>query len=460
MAEPVMDLVIEDGGVVHDSGRFVGSIGIKDGKIAALRNSWSSARLRGKRTIDARGKLVLPGVIDVHVHMEMPVGRMRTADDFASGSVAGAFGGVTTMIDFAIQPRGKSLLETIEKRKDAALGKSAIDFGLHAAITDWNDRTRREMRTAVKRGVTSFKLFMTYEERGLMADDGVLYECLEEAASLGALVGVHAENAGLINAFTRRALRSGRRGAMLHALSRPNISEAEAVGRAIYLASSCLAKIYIFHVSTLEACNVIETWTKKGYPVFAETCPQYLVLDESWFKRPDGALFATCPPVRKAADRARLWEALERKTIDVVATDHCSFTKAQKATWRGDFRRIPCGLPGIETSLPLVVTRGVGKQISLRTMVDVLSTNPAKIFGLYPRKGTIRVGSDADLAIIDPAREIKVTPRALHMKSDYSPYDGMRLRGFPAVTILRGKVIQKDGEFFGKPGDGIFLKRN
>lgn len=460
MAEPIMDLVIEDGGVVHDAGRFIGSVGIKDGKIAALRNSWSSARLRGKRTIDARGKLVLPGVIDVHVHMEMPVGRLHTADDFSSGSIAGAFGGVTTMIDFAIQPKGKSLLDAIERRKDAALGKSAIDFSLHGAITDWNDRTRREMKTAVKRGVTSFKLFMTYEERGLMADDGVLYECLEEASSLGALVGVHAENARLIDAFTRKAVASGKRGAILHALSRPNVSESEAVGRAIYLASACSTKIYIFHVSTLEACDVIARWTKRGYPVFAETCPQYLVLDESSFRRPDGALFATCPPVRKAPDRARLWEALERKTIDVVATDHCSFTRAQKATWRGDFRKIPCGLPGIETSLPLLVTRGVGKQISLRTLVDVLSTNPAKIFGLYPRKGTIRVGSDADLAIIDPGRELRVTPRSLHMKSDYSPYEGMRLRGFPSVTILRGKVVQQGGEFLGAPGDGVFLKRN
>lgn len=455
----MMDLVIEDGSVIHDSGTFVGQIGIKDGKIAALRTRWSSARLQGKKTLDAKGKLVLPGAIDVHVHLETPAGRMRTADGFTSGSVAGAFGGVTTMIDFAVQARGKSLVEAIERRRDVAEGKAAIDFSLHAAVTDWSDKTRREMKAVVKRGVTSFKLFMTYEDRGWMADDGMLYECLEEAASLGALVGVHAENPKLIAAFTRRALKSGKRGAVLHGLSRPALSESEAVARAIYLASACLAKIYIFHLSTRESCRIVEQWTKKGYPAFAETCPQYLVLNDGCFAKADGHLYATCPPVRKPPDQAYLWEALERRIIDVVATDHCSFTRAQKATWRGDFRRIPYGLPGIETMLPLLVTKGLGKQISLRTLVDVVSTNPAKIFGLYPRKGTIRVGSDADLIIIDPAREVTVSPRMLHMRSDYSPYAGMRLKGFPTVTILRGKIIQQDGRFLGKPGDGKFVRR-
>lgn len=455
----MMDLVIEDGSVIHDSGTFVGQIGIKDGKIAALRTRWSSARLQGKKTLDAKGKLVLPGAIDVHVHLETSAGRMRTADGFTSGSVAGAFGGVTTMIDFAVQARGKSLVEAIERRRDVAEGKAAIDFSLHAAVTDWSDKTRREMKAVVKRGVTSFKLFMTYEDRGWMADDGMLYECLEEAASLGALVGVHAENPKLIAAFTRRALKSGKRGAVLHGLSRPALSESEAVARAIYLASACLAKIYIFHLSTRESCRIVEQWTKKGYPAFAETCPQYLVLNDGCFAKADGHLYATCPPVRKPPDQAYLWEALERRIIDVVATDHCSFTRAQKATWRGDFRRIPYGLPGIETMLPLLVTKGLGKQISLRTLVDVVSTNPAKIFGLYPRKGTIRVGSDADLIIIDPAREVTVSPRMLHMRSDYSPYAGMRLKGFPTVTILRGKIIQQDGRFLGKPGDGKFVRR-
>jgi dihydropyrimidinase len=459
MAMPAMDLVVEGGTVVHETGQFVGSVGIRDGKIAALRSSLTSARLSGRRTLDARGKLVLPGVIDAHVHMELEAGRARTADDFASGSVAGAFGGVTTMIDFATQARGESLLDAVKRRRALAEGRSAIDFGLHCAVTDWNARTRGEMKSVVKYGVPSFKLFMAYEDKGWMADDGFLFECLEEAGRLGALVGVHAENPRLIAAFTRRALASGKRGAALHAASRPNVTESEAIARAAYLASVCMAKLYIFHLSTLEGCKLVEEWNRKGYPVFAETCPQYLVLDESALGKTDGHLLASCPPLRKKADRAYLWEALERKAVDVIATDHCSFTRAAKNTWRGDFRRIPYGLPGIETALPLLVTRGLDKEISLRTLVDVLATNPAKIFGLYPRKGVIRVGSDADLAVIDPGREVKVTARALHMRSDYSPYEGMRLRGFPVATVLRGQVIQQDGRFLGRAGGGQFVKR-
>lgn len=462
MAIPAMDLVVEGGTVLHETGQFVGSIGVRNGKIAALRSILASARLTGRRSLDARGKLVLPGVVDAHVHMALGAGRTRTADDFASGSMAGAFGGVTTMIDFATQARGESLLDAVKRRRALAEGRSAIDFSLHCAVTDWNQKTRKEMKSVVEYGIPSFKLFMAYEDRGWMADDGFLFECLEEAARLNALVGVHAENPRLIASFTRRALASGAsvgRGAALHAASRPNVTESEAVARAAYLASVCMAKLYIFHLSTREGCELVEQWNKRGYPVFAETCPQYLVLDQSALGKVDGHLLASCPPLRKRADRAYLWEALERKAIDVVATDHCSFTRAAKNTWRGDFRRIPYGLPGIETALPLVFTRGLGKEISLRTLVDVLAANPAKIFGLYPRKGVIRVGSDADLVVVDPGREFKVTARALHMRSDYSPYEGMRLRGFPVATILRGEVIQQEGRFLGKAGGGMFLKR-
>jgi dihydropyrimidinase len=416
--------------------------------------------LKGRRTIDARGKLVLPGVIDAHVHLEASAGKLTSADDFASGTVAAAFGGVTTVIAFAMPAEGVSLLEAVKPRSSVAERGSAVDFALHCAITDWTERTRREMARVVAYGVTSFKLFMAYEERGWMADDGVLYECLREAASLGALVGVHAENPRIIEAFTRRALASGRKGAYLHPLSRPNLSESEAVARAAYLASACLARLYVFHLSTAEGCKVVKQYSKQGYPIYAETCPHYLVLDDSVFKRPDGHLFATCPPLRKRADQAALWEALESKTLDVVATDHCSFTRAQKATWRGDFRRIPAGLPGVETLLPLLVTKGLDSRISLRTLVDVTATNPAKIFGLYPRKGVIRAGSDADLVIIDPGRRVTVTPGELHMRADYSPYQGMRLAGFPEVTILRGKILQQDGAFLGGPGSGVFLKRD
>jgi dihydropyrimidinase len=288
----------------------------------------------------------------------------------------------------------------------------------------------------------------------------MLFEVFEEAASLGAVAGVHAENPRLIRAFMRRALETGKKGTYLHALSRPNFTESEAVARAIYLASLSDARVYIFHMSTREACEIVEEWQARGYPVAAETCPQFLTLTRDIYRRKNGHLFATCPPVRTEDDNEYLWEALERGSVQVVSTDHCSFTRKQKARWRGDFRKIPCGLPGVETLLPIIFTEGfIGGRISSATLVEALCSNPARLFGLYPRKGTIRVGSDADLVLIDPSRAKRVTPARLHMNCDFSPYRGRDLSGFPVVTILRGRIIQRDGRFLGRPGGGVFLER-
>jgi dihydropyrimidinase len=453
-----LDLAITNGTIVDESGIFEGTVGIEDGKIKAILAP--GIPFETEHVIDADGRLVLPGVVDVHVHMEIPVCGTVSSDDFTSGSIAGAFGGVTTMIDFAMQAKGHSLVEAVERRRGLAERKAAVDFGLHCGVTDWSEQTRREMRKVVDYGVTSFKLFMIYEDRGWMADDGMLYECLAEASRLDAMVGVHAENPWIIRAFARKALASGRKGAILHSLSRPNFSESEAVARATHLASISGASAYIFHMSTAEACDIVENRQRQGYRVFAETCPQYLVLDNSVFRRRAGHLFATCPPVRTQDDQARLWECLEAGVIQVVSTDHCAFTRSQKDMWRGDFRRIPFGLPGIETLLPVLFTHGLlADRISLKTLVEVLCANPAKLFGLYPRKGTIKVGSDADIIIIDPGQERKISPRTLHMNCDYSPYRGHLLRGFPSITILRGRIIQRDGKFSGKPGGGVFLRR-
>jgi dihydropyrimidinase len=454
-----MDLVIGNATVLGESGVYEATIGVRGGRIAAIESP--SGNLSGEENMDATGKLLLPGVIDVHVHMDLPVSGTVSSDDFGSGSVAAACGGVTTIIDFATQSEGESPLKAIEKRRACAESKVAIDYGLHCALTDWNPKTRREMKKVVDAGVTSFKLFMAYDERGWMADDGMLFEVFEEAASLGAVAGVHAENPHLIRAFVRRALKTGKRGAFLHALSRPNFTESEAVARAIYLASQSDARIYIFHMTTREACEIVEEWQGRGYPVGAETCPQFLTLTNEIYKRKNGYLFATCPPVRTEADNEYLWEALENGTVQVVSTDHCAFTRKQKARWRGDFRKIPFGLPGVETLLPVLFTDGfLGGRISSATLVQVLCSNPARLFGLYPRKGTIRVGSDADLLLIDPAESRRVTPAGLHMNCDFSPYQGRDLYGFPTVTILRGKIIQRQGRFTGRQGDGLFLERS
>jgi dihydropyrimidinase len=453
-----MDLVIRGGTIVDEGGPFKGDIGVQGGKVAAVYSPGSG--VEGKATIDASGKLVLPGVIDVHVHMEIPFCGTVSSDDFTSGSVAAAFGGVTTMIDFAIQTKGETLAEAVEKRMKLAASKSAIDFGLHCGITDWNARTREEMKEMVEAGVPSFKLFMIYKEEGWMADDGIMFECFEEAASIGATVCIHAENPYIIDVFTARALESGRTDAVQHSLSRPNFSESEAVQRAIYLASVSGARVYIVHMSTSEAARIVEEWLACGYPAFAETCPQYLMLNNRAFEGPDGHLYATCPPIRFEEDCDYLWGAIADGSIQVVSTDHCSFTRKQKDMWGGDFRKIPFGLPGVETLLPILMTYGVGEgRFPLGRLVDVLCTNPARLFGLYPEKGTLSIGSDADIIIIDPERETKITPQTLHMNCDYSPYEGETLKGFPDVTIQRGEVIVEDGEFLGAAGDGRFLKR-
>jgi dihydropyrimidinase len=453
-----MDLVIANGSVLGENGVYEASVGVEDGRIAAIESP--EGGLRGAETIDATGMLVMPGVIDVHVHMELPVGGIVSSDDFASGSVAAAFGGVTTMIDFATQSKGESLVKVVEERRALAESKVAVDFGLHCAITDWNPDTRREMKKVVDSGVTSFKLFMPYDERGWSADDGMLFEVFEEAAALGAVAGVHAENPHLIRTFTRRALATGRRGAYLHALSRPVLAESEAVARAVFLASQNDARVYIVHMTSREACRIVEEWQARGYPVGAETCPQFLTLTDEVYKRRNGFLYAGCPPMRREEDNEYLWTALESGAVQVVSTDHCAFTRKQKARWGGDFRRIPCGLPGVETLLPLVFTEGfLAGRISSATLVEVLCTNPARLFGLYPRKGTIRIGSDADILIIDPGESKVVTPQKLHMNCDFSPYQGWELYGFPSVTILRGRIIQRQGRFTGKPGEGLFLKR-
>jgi dihydropyrimidinase len=453
-----VELVISNATVLDDNGAYQASIGIDKGRIAAI--ALPGSQLEARQEIDASGSLVMPGVIDVHVHMELPVTGTVSSDDFASGTRAAAFGGVTTIIDFATQAKGQTLMQSIRARRALADPEVSVDYSLHCAITDWTPKIRREMERVAAYGVTSFKLFMAYDERGWMADDGMLYECFEEAASLGAVVGVHAENPLLIRTFTRRALASGKRGAWLHSLSRPNLSESEAVQRAIHLASQSDARAHIFHMTTKEACQIVEEWQSHGYPVTAETCPQFLTLTNQIYRRRNGHLYATCPPVRTEEDLESLWEGLEKGTVHVVSTDHCAFTREQKDAWRGDFRRMRFGLPGVETLLPIVFTDGyMSRRISAVTMVEVLCSNPAKIFGLYPRKGTIRLGSDADLLIIDPASTRKVTPQRLHMNCDYSPYQGRSLRGFPSVTILRGEVIQADGRFLGTPGGGVFLKR-
>jgi len=435
-------------------------IAIKGEKIAALGHRLN---VTAGRRIKLAGKIVLPGAIDAHVHFQLPVGRIISIDDFSSGSVAAACGGITTFIDFAIQKKGQSLLEAIKNRRMQADGRVAIDYSLHAVPTDWTPRTVAEFAEAVKQGITSFKIYLIYKEQGVYSNDAALYAALETAARAGGLITVHAESADLLDYFVKRYHTESamkRYGAYAHFLSRPAIVEVEAVNRAVLFAGHAGGRLYIVHMSAKDSVSTVRRARRNGVFVFAETCPHYLVYTEAVLRGGDGYLYATAPQIKTKKDQDALWRGLADGTISVIATDDCGFSRKQKSSWRGDFTKIPCGLSGVETMLPLIYTYGVRTgRISLNRMVQALSTNPAKLFGLYPKKGIIAVDADADLAIIDPERKTVLSAKSLHSRCDWSPYEGKTVWGVPEITISRGKIIVLDGEFVGSTGHGKFLKR-
>ncbi len=450
-----MDLVIRNGTIVTASDVFKADVGISGEKITAIGHG-----LTGEREIDAEGKLVFPGMIDPHVHMALPFGGTVSADDFKDGTVAAACGGVTTIIDFAIQAKGKSLAETVEARRAEADPDVCIDYGLHPAITDFTPEVLAEVPEMIAAGMPTFKLFMTYE--GWAVDDGTLFATLEAAGANGGMVGVHAENYKLLMYLIERLVAEGKTAPRYHAESRPDFCEAEAVARAILWAEQTNSPLYFFHLSSRAGLEYIIASRDRGFPIYAETCTQYLLLTDERYDEPDfgGAKYVMSPPLRKEADQKALWRGLATGDIQVVGSDHCPFTMEQKRLGEEVFTKIPNGAPGVETTLPLLYSEGVGKgRISLNRLVEVFSTNPAKLFGLYPEKGTIAVGTDADLVIFDPDREVTISVENLHMKADYTPYEGMKVKGYPVITISRGEVICEHGQFKGEAGRGRFIAR-
>ncbi len=453
-----MDLLIKGGTVVSGRRMFRADVLVEDGKIVQVDKE---IKKDCGRLINAEGHYILPGGIDVHTHMQLPFGGTVSADDFFTGTRAAAFGGVTTIIDFAIQTRGESLKETLAKRKAEADGKVCIDYGLHVAVTDLTDDVMAEIPEIIEQGCPSFKLFMTYP--GLAVDDGTLFFALKTASEAGGMVGVHAENMHLIERFVKNLLAEGKTGPMYHEVSRPNIVEAEAVSRAIMLAAETGSRLYFFHLSTAQGLAKIREARQKGQPVYAETCPQYLLLSRDNYREPDfrGARYVMSPPLRGREDQEALWSGLADGTLQVVGSDHCPFRTDQKKLGLEAFNKIPNGGPGVETLLPLLYSEGVVKgRLSMERLVDIVSEGPAKLFGLYPRKGAVMPGSDADLLIIDPDRELSLSADALHMNLDYTLYEGFKVKGYPMVTISKGKVICLDGQFLGKAGDGEFVFRN
>jgi dihydropyrimidinase len=449
-----LDLVVSNGTIVTAEAVYRADVGIVGTRIVAI-----SQDLRGRRRLDASGCYVLPGAVDVHVHLQMPVGGYLSSDDFASGTVAAAHGGTTTVIDFVEPKPGQSLMDALAARRSQADGRVAIDYGLHMTIPAWHadqDSALAEIPEVMKAGVPTFKLYLAYE--GLRLDDAQLYTVLKTLSTHSALAIAHCENGPLCDRLRAEALAQGQTAPRFHALTRPPRQEAEATGRCLDIASLAGAPLYVVHVSCAESLQRVVSARQRGQRAYGETCPQYLTLTAERLGDPDGARFVCAPPPRTEADQAALWGALARGELQVIATDHCPFTLADKAEAK-DFTQIPGGLPGIEPRLSLVHTLGVlGERLSLSQWVNACCTAPANLFGLQG-KGRIAPGFDADLVVFDPERQLTLTAAGLHERVDRTPYEGLALRGWPRYTASRGQVVAGEGEFVGEAGNGRFVPR-
>ncbi len=451
------DMIVKDGIIVTASDKFKADLGIKDGKIVEMAFELNE---QGAEIVDACGKYVFPGGIDPHTHMDMPFGGTFSSDDFKTGTIAAACGGTTTIVDFAIQGKGATLKEATDTWRKKADGNAVIDYGIHISITDMNDAIMNEIPEIIKAGYSSFKLFMTYD--GLRVDDGTLLKTLIKVNENGGLTCVHAENYYVIDYNTKKLLSEGKIEPIYHALSRPDLAEGEAAGRAIKLAKIANAPLFIVHNSCEASISEIARARAEGYPIMGETCPQYMLLSEDNYREPNfnGAKYVMSPPLRDKKNWPTVWKALKDNTVQLVATDHCPFFMKQKEMGKESFAKIPNGAPGVELRMSLMYTYGVAEgQFDLNRFVQVTSTNAAKAYGMYPQKGTIAIGSDADLVVFDANVETTVTQSMLHENVDYTPYEGFKLKGFPVTTISRGTVVAKDGKFVGKEGAGEFIVR-
>jgi dihydropyrimidinase len=462
-----MTTLIKNGTVVTAGDSVQADVLIEGEKVVLIGQHLPEA---GHDVIDAAGLLLLPGGIDVHTHLELPFGGTLSSDDFFTGHKAAAFGGTTTHIDFAIQPVGGSLRQGIGAWHHKAEGKVAIDYGFHVAITDLRDEVMQEIPQVIDEGVTSLKLFMAY--KGLFqVDDTTLFRAMMTAAENGMLIMVHAENGDVIADLTAKLLAEGKTEPKYHATAHPALAESEATARAVALAGIAGAPLYVVHMTCEEAVEQLILGRDKGLPVMGETCTQYMFVFEDDLARPnyEGAKYVCSPPVRKPKDAEVLWKALANNTLQAVSTDHCPFwfeggvqgRIAGKELGRPSFDKIPNGMPGIEDRVPVMWHYGVnGGRFSANRFVEITATNPAKIFGLYPRKGTIAVGSDADIVLWDPEKEHTISAKTHHMNTDYNVYEGRTVKGWPVRTLLRGASIVIGDTWHGREGSGVFLRRS
>ncbi|MCC8436685.1 dihydropyrimidinase [Brevibacillus sp. M2.1A] len=452
---------IRNGTVVTASDTYQADILIEGEKVVAI-----GSNLDGKdaEMIDATGYYVFPGGIDPHTHLDMPFGGTVTSDNFYTGTKAAAFGGTTSIIDFCLTNKGEPLHSSISTWHEKARGKAVIDYGFHLMVSDANDQVLEELGAVVRNeGITSLKVFMAYKNV-LMADDETLFKTLVRAKELGALVQVHAENGDVLDYLIKQAIAKGQTDPVYHAYTRPPEAEGEATGRAIALTALADAQLYVVHVSCAEAVRRIAEAREKGWNVYGETCPQYLVLDITDLQKPgfEGAKYVWSPPLREKWNQDVLWSALKNGILQTVGSDHCAFNfSGQKELGLGDFTKIPNGGPIIEDRMRLLFSEGVAKdKISLNQFVDMTSTKVAKLFGMFPQKGTIAVGSDADIVLFDPNLKRTISVETHHMNVDYNPFEGMVVNGDIISVLSRGSFVIRDQQFFGQAGAGRFVKRS
>ena len=455
-----MSVLIKGGRVITAADDYVADVLVEGERIALIGESLD---VEAERIVDAAGKYVLPGCVDPHTHLDMPFGGTVTVDDFESGHVSAAFGGTTCHVDFIIQPAGASFAEALETWHGKREGKALIDNGFHMAVTDLREGgSLEELASLPEQGVTSYKLFMAYKG-SIMVDDETLFRTMQVAADTGALVMVHAEHGDAIDVLVKQALAEGKTEPKYHALTRPPETEGEATNRAIQLARVAGCPLYVVHVSCREAVEPIALAREKGWDVWGETCTQYFFVDYSFLERPnfEGAKYVYTPPPRPKENQDVLWQAVRTDVLSAVSTDHCAFLwDGQKTLGRDDFSKIPNGGPGLENRLHMMHEFGVrAGRITLNRMVELLCTNPAKLFGLYPRKGTVAVGSDADLVVFDPNRKHTISAATHHSKSDYNLFEGTEVTGAPDLVLLRGHVLVEGDQLVAEPGTGQFVKR-